>query len=126
MAEDVRLYRLTDEPGPMIYFDNAEVPRARYWIVRTKGDPMAMFPALKEAARKVDPTQSFREVLTLHDSLNRETAEARFYMFLLSTFAAAACCWPRWGYTGWWRSRRRGGRRRSACGWPWARTVCAF
>ena len=90
VAEDARLYNLTEEPGPMLYLDDIGVGRARYWVVRTEGEPMALLPAVKEAIRQVDPTQPFRTVTTVASDHAKETAEPRFYMFLLSAFAIVA------------------------------------
>ena len=90
VAEDTRFYELKEQPGPMLYLDDSGVGRARYWIIRTEGEPMALLPAVKEAIREIDPTQTFRTVSTLEADHARQTAEARFYMYLLSAFALCA------------------------------------
>jgi putative ABC transport system permease protein len=59
-------------------------------LVRTKGDPNAAVPAIRAAARDLDPDQPLASVTTMERVVREATAGPRFTAGLLSFFGVAA------------------------------------
>ena len=59
-------------------------------VLRTKGDPQAVMPAVRRAVRELDPREIIYEVETLDDVLAGAFAARRLAMILLGVFAALA------------------------------------
>ena len=59
-------------------------------VVRTGGDPLALAPAVREQIRALDPNVPLGQVTPLRDTVSRSVARPRFYMSLLTLFAAVA------------------------------------
>jgi putative ABC transport system permease protein len=59
-------------------------------VVRTAGEPAAVSSAARAAVRSVDPDQAVFEMRTMDQLLGEQTAQRRFSMTLLGTFAALA------------------------------------
>ena len=62
----------------------------RTLILRTRGDPAAAAPALKQLVRSLDPDLPLRDVLTVEAMMAESVAAPRFNMTLLSAFAGLA------------------------------------
>jgi ABC-type antimicrobial peptide transport system permease subunit len=60
------------------------------FVVRTDGDPLALVPAIKEAAKAVDPGATLNGIRTMQDVVAQSLARQRFSMALIGTFAALA------------------------------------
>ena len=59
-------------------------------IVRAGGDPIALAPSMREAIRALDPDLPLAQPEPLADTVSRSIARPRFYMSLLTLFAAVA------------------------------------
>jgi predicted permease len=96
---DTRNGGLDDEPGPMMFIPQAQVPgpvnvlnlrlSPMAWVVRTRTDPRAMSNAIQEQLRQatglpISDVRSMSEVVSL--SVSRQ----RFNMWLMSVFGASA------------------------------------
>jgi putative ABC transport system permease protein len=59
-------------------------------VVRTRGDPAALAPAIRAALWSVDKDQPIVRVATMDDLLSRSGSERRFAMILFTAFAVVA------------------------------------
>jgi putative ABC transport system permease protein len=59
-------------------------------VARTRSEPAALVPALREAVRSADRSVTLSEVQTMDEVIARSTASPRFYLLLLGSFAAVA------------------------------------
>jgi putative ABC transport system permease protein len=59
-------------------------------VARTRSEPAALVPALREAVRSADRSVTLSEVQTMDEVVTRSTASPRFYLLLLGSFAAVA------------------------------------
>ena len=59
-------------------------------VLRTRGDPMALVPQVRQAVRGLDPEQSIFDVRTMRDRISTAAAEPRFLSVLLALFAIVA------------------------------------
>jgi putative ABC transport system permease protein len=76
---------------PATYYPHAQFPMNDMWlVVRTRGDPAALAPALRERIWRVDRDLPVESVRTMRDLLGTSVAEPRFSAALLAGFAAAA------------------------------------
>lgn len=60
------------------------------FLIRTESEPEASFTGFREALWSVDPELAVRELRTLDDLHRSLTAEPRFYLWLLGSFAGVA------------------------------------
>ncbi len=96
---DVRQTGLRHAPDNQMYMHYAalgSLPGAPTLVVRAKADPAALGPAIvfgstiKDAIRSVDPDQPVSYLKTMDELMADEVADPRFYVILLSSFAALA------------------------------------
>jgi putative ABC transport system permease protein len=59
-------------------------------VVRTRTDPAAMGPAIREAVRSVDASQPIYWVVTMDDMIRRSTAQRRLGLLLFTLFGVVA------------------------------------
>jgi putative ABC transport system permease protein len=59
-------------------------------VVRTRGDPTALVPAIRQAIWSVDKNQPIVRVATMNDLVAASAAERRFALILVEAFALAA------------------------------------
>ena len=59
-------------------------------VVRTEGDPLAIASSVREQIRVLDPNVPLAQAIPLRDMVSRSVARPRFYMSLLTLFAAVA------------------------------------
>jgi putative ABC transport system permease protein len=59
-------------------------------IVRAEGDPLTIAAAMREQIRSLDPNLPLAQAIPLQDTVARSIARPRFYMSLLTLFAAVA------------------------------------
>jgi putative ABC transport system permease protein len=71
--------------GPFVYLRNG-----MSFVLRTRGDPMALVPAVKRAVAEADPTTPIAGVRTVEQSLDDSVRHLRLYMLLLGAFGAVA------------------------------------
>ena len=91
IIRDTRQRSITAQPGPEMYFPIMQ----RCWftgqiVLKTKGDPAAMIPALTKAVAGLDSRQPLYDVRTLSSLMEDSVAQQRLQMLLLSTFAGVA------------------------------------
>jgi putative ABC transport system permease protein len=60
------------------------------FVLRTRGDPLALAGAVRSAVRLVDPDQAITELTSLAAVLHESIARPRFFAILLSLFAGLA------------------------------------
>jgi putative ABC transport system permease protein len=91
IIRDTRQRSITAPPGPEMYFPIMQ----RCWftgqlVLKAKGDPAAMIPALTKAVAGLDSRQPLYGVRTLSSLMEDSVAQQRLQMLLLSTFAGMA------------------------------------
>lgn len=87
----VRQTGLADELEPEAYLSLAQVPFPNMDLtLRAGGDPMALATGVREAVRELDPNLPISEFRTVSQVVSESVSQPRFYMLLLTLFAAAA------------------------------------
>ena len=86
------LQRTPGQPAaPQLFLPYAQrTGRTVRIIVRAEGDPLALAPSVREQIRALDPNLPLTEATPLQDVVTRSVARPRFYMSLLTLFAAVA------------------------------------
>jgi putative ABC transport system permease protein len=88
---DVRPRELRLAPRPQIFLPHLQNPwPALSLVVRMRGDPEQLVPALRREAASLDPLLPLGDVRTLEEVLDRAVAQPRFQTYLLSAFAGLA------------------------------------
>ena len=98
VVSDVR-GSLQEEPGPIMYIPQAQVPNAANalnlgigpmsWVLRTQGDPYALSQSIQETLRQ-STGLPVSQVRSMADVVIRSTSRQRFNMWLMSIFGASA------------------------------------
>jgi predicted permease len=92
---DVRQGGLDREPLPEIHLPYNQ-PQTGGWfqevslVLKTRGEPMSVVPALRDAVRAVDSDLPLSELFTLEEVITRSVAGRRLNLVLLGTFALIA------------------------------------
>jgi putative ABC transport system permease protein len=96
---DVRDGALNRDPGPSMFIPNAQVPDALNelnvrltplaWVIRTRGEPMALRGAIEEQLRQASGLP-VSDVRTMEQVISRSTSRQRFNMLLMSVFGGSA------------------------------------
>jgi predicted permease len=96
---DVRGNGLDSEPGPAMYLVQAQVPDAinalngrltpMRWVMRTRGNPMAVSAAVQEQIRQVTGLP-VTDVRSMDEIVSRSTSRQRFNMLLMTIFGGSA------------------------------------
>jgi putative ABC transport system permease protein len=86
---DVKQFSLQGQTQPAMYLPSIQTGFTAL-IVQTSGDPLAMFPAVREAVRSVDKDQPIANIRSMEQIVSTSVAEQRFRMQLLGAFAAVA------------------------------------
>lgn len=93
VVSSVRAASLIDGFSPTYYFDHHDRPpyrsRSVTYVVRSRGNPSALGPAVTKAIHAIDPGVAV-ETRRLDDVVIRSVAERRFTMTILATFAGVA------------------------------------
>ena len=86
------LQRNPGQPAvPQMFLPYAQrTSRSVRLIVRAQGDAIALAPAVRDQIRSLDPNLPLADVVPLNDMVSRSIARPRFYMSLLTLFAAVA------------------------------------
>lgn len=88
---NVRQYGLDQEVRPELYVSHAQFPAdAMTVVLRTAGEPSALAGAIRREVRQLDPNLPIEEFTTLGEVVSGSVAQPRFYMALLTLFAAVA------------------------------------
>jgi putative ABC transport system permease protein len=90
---------LSNDAQPVMYVPQAQVPDAlnalnarltpMKWIVRTRGNPMQLSPAIQEQLRQVSGLP-VTDVRTMEEVVSRSTSRQRFNMLLMTVFGSVA------------------------------------
>jgi putative ABC transport system permease protein len=88
---DVKLSRLEDEAPPHIYLAHHQVPtQAMSVVLRGTGDPLSLAPAVRRTVAALDPDVPVTRLLSVSQLVSDSVSQRRFYMLLLTLFAALA------------------------------------
>jgi predicted permease len=100
VAKNEKVEDWTERPDPEVYLpllqtaDYLENPAGHYayitLVARTTVDPASLVSAFKARIWSLDNAVPISDVITMDDVVDNATAQPRFYMFLLSVFAAVA------------------------------------
>ena len=94
VVEDIRQEALDTRQGPAFYlpFEQRDSMAAapNFLLVRTKGDPKAFVPTLKEVVGSVDPLQPVVDIRTMEEVLSRSVTQRRLLASVMAGFAALA------------------------------------
>lgn len=90
IAADAREVGINSEPVPTVYWClSAPVPDP-YYLVRTRGEPLAMVGTIRRTLRQLEPSRSVFDIEPLTDHLSDAFAEDRLRTTLLSLFGLTA------------------------------------
>ena len=100
VVADVHNGALNRDPDPMIYVPWAQMPDAHSsnllditpiaWIVKTRGEPMAVNADIQRELRAATGGMPVARARSMGDVVRRSTARSDFNMILLTTFAVSA------------------------------------
>jgi putative ABC transport system permease protein len=77
--------------APMLFVPFTQSPTAGVaLIVRTAGDPASLSSAIREAIRRVEPTQAVFDVMTMREQLSQRTVGLQFISSVMAVFGALA------------------------------------
>lgn len=99
IAGDVRGGGLNNEPGPIMYIPNAQLPDALNalnvritpvaWVIKTHTSPNSLSTAIQEQLRQVTGLP-VSDVRSMEEVVSRSTSRQRFNMLLMVVFGSAA------------------------------------
>ena len=92
VIEDIRMSNLESPSKPRVYFPLAQ-SRATFpgtMVVQTRGDPLELVGALRQALKAVDGETPLGRVATMEELLSRLLARRRFIAALISSFSIIA------------------------------------
>jgi len=98
VVDDERLYSLDGDPPAQFFADSSTwdgpkrmlFPVGPYFVVRTRGTPESVLPALTALVRQMDPDAPLYNVATLDSILSNEVTVPRLYAVLVGVFATLA------------------------------------
>jgi putative ABC transport system permease protein len=97
LVGQVRHNAVTEKPRAEMYASHAQwgaagasTRRAMTFVIRTLGDPLAVVPHVRDAARSLDPNLPLSEVRALDQVTDDALSQTRFTTLLLGAFAALA------------------------------------
>ena len=87
VVKDMRQLSMAEPAQPTLYVHQMQTGRTRAnLVVRTRGEPMALVGALREAIWSVDRNQTFTAVFTYGDAMRDALARPRLLTVLLGVF----------------------------------------
>ena len=91
IVRDVKSAGLNAESEPAYYVPAAQAPLADMTIlVRTRNDPTALVPALRNAVTTIDPNQPIANISTMEKIVADSIAQPRLSMLLMGLFGTLA------------------------------------
>jgi putative ABC transport system permease protein len=90
IAGDAREQGLSSDPMPTVYWCKSAPSPDPHFLVRTRGEPMAMADTLRRAIQQIEPGRAVFDLMPLEDHLSDAYAENRLRTILLSLFALTA------------------------------------
>jgi putative ABC transport system permease protein len=103
VAGDVRDFGLAADVRPAFYLASGQIGdegTARQLVLRTNGDPSALFPSARASIRGFEKDATLWGVATMTDRLSQSTARNRFSAALNGMFAAMAAILAAFGLYG--------------------------
>jgi hypothetical protein len=89
---NARQSALNRDPDPIYYFPYKQLPWGFGWIVlHTSVPPRNVESAARAAVAVIDPQAPVYKVRTMEDAFSVAIAPARFFAWLLTSFAASPC-----------------------------------
>jgi predicted permease len=92
VVADTRQTSLENRPHPQLY--EVAVEGSAFWpqriLAQTSGRPEPLFPAIRNAVRRVDPNQPVANLRTLEEVVSGTLASRRFDLSLVTSFSAMA------------------------------------
>ena len=107
---DARERGLDRDPAPTVYFCEVPVVPTRVFLVRTRGEPMAMAQAVRVRIKEVEPLRSVYDITPLDDRISDSFVQNWLRTVLLVLFAVTAlllACVGLYGTLGYIVSLRR-------------------
>lgn len=87
VVNDIRQQSMAEEADPTVYVHVPQNGRVRMnLIVRTRGEPLALVGAVRDAIWSVDRQQAISAIFTLEDAVRESVARPRLLMVLMATF----------------------------------------
>ena len=91
VTSDVKQSSLADATLPQVWAPFQQWPVSNLSVVlRSSRDPQAVAADARRAIREIDPDLAIAKVMTMDDVLAESVSQPRFYMTLLTAFAAVA------------------------------------
>ena len=87
---DAREQGLNHEPEPTVYWCVSAPTPTPYFLIQTRGEPLAMANTLRQKIQQLEPARSVYEISPLDEQLSDSFAESRLRTTLLSLFALTA------------------------------------
>ena len=91
IVNDVRQRGLDRDPVPAVYVGWGTFPLSNIsFLVRSRADAQTIAAGIRERVRAIDSELPIYNLSTMTDALSQSVAQPRFYMILLTAFAALA------------------------------------
>lgn len=90
IAGNARERGLDRDVGPTVYFCDSAPNPTPHFLVRTRGEPMALAQSVRLAMKELEPLRSVYEMAPLEDRIGAAFHENRLRAIVLSLFAATA------------------------------------
>jgi putative ABC transport system permease protein len=90
IAADAREQGINSEPVPTVYWCMSAAVPDPYYLIRTRGEPLAMSETVRRTIRQIEPNRSVFDIVPLTDHLSDSFAEDRLRTTLLSLFGLTA------------------------------------
>jgi ABC-type antimicrobial peptide transport system permease subunit len=88
---DVRSNPSQRDAEPVMYMSNRQAPwNGPVFLLRTKGDPLALLPQARRVLAELDPALPLHQAWALPELLSSELAGRRLPVFLMTAFGALA------------------------------------
>ncbi|MDB4877596.1 MAG: Permease [Gemmatimonadetes bacterium] len=91
VINDVHQRGLSDDLYPAVYIGWGTLPlNDMSFLIRSRAEPQTLAAAIREQLRAVDAEMPIYNLGTMQDALSESVSQPRFYMMLLTAFAALA------------------------------------
>jgi predicted permease len=97
VVQDVRQFAFDRTAEPQVFVDFRQWPgvnpigdNPNYFAVRTKGDPLSIVPAVRNAVHAIDPQVGLYNIATMEQIVAHTISRPRLYAVLLGIFAAVS------------------------------------
>ena len=90
VVEDARYREVTDLRYDLYVPSAQSLPMVKHYVVRTKGDPYSILPAIRETVKRNDARLTIENVTTMEQIVGRTIAPWRFSTIVFTVFSALA------------------------------------